>query len=142
MRGGPARVIALTTGGDVLFDDIGGELSSGTGGPSRGARDAGQTERVVVTAVGALSNIGGSLDGSYAGESMPLIGWDMVIGAGVIVTFANDGAVNHERDDGQFANTRELSQASKVVTRSMHPFGDRRRGRRSSRPRLARRPRR
>lgn len=111
--GGAARVIALASGGNVLFDDVvGGDGNDTTVTVPR------KTERVVVAALGPQANVGGPLHGWYSGQSVPLIGWDIAMAAGALVTFANHKATdNRERRDGGWASTRDLTAAARVVTR-------------------------
>jgi hypothetical protein len=120
VTGGQTRVIALAAGGNVLFDNMtdGALRGIGSSGARRNVELPAKTERVVIAPVGPSIGIGGSLDGWYAGQSLPLIGWGMAAGAGVVVTFAQHRAApNRERHDGGWANTRDLLAAATVTTR-------------------------
>ncbi|HET9443493.1 MAG TPA: DUF6603 domain-containing protein, partial [Acidimicrobiales bacterium] len=119
--GGATRVVALAAGGNVLFDNV-DPASTAPTGFSRAGKGVFElpvkTERVVVAALGDRANVGGTLDGWYAGQSLPLVGWDMALGAGVIVTFAHHKArPNRDRRDGGWCNTRDLVRAARVATR-------------------------
>lgn len=117
VQGGPTRVIALASGGNVLFDDI----VAGDAGTDPVEIPA-KTERVVIAAPGDLTNVGGSLDGWYAGQSLPLVGWDLALAAGAVVRFANNRVADHrERADGGWADTRDLARASQITTRFDRP---------------------
>ena len=112
--GGLSRIIALAAGGNVLFDDV----FEGRRAPAGATELPPKTERVIVMALGGQSAVGGRLDGWYVGQSLPLVGWDHAIGAGVVVTFANNKAGPHaDRGDGGWANTRDLVAAASVTTR-------------------------
>ncbi len=119
VTGGAARVIALAAGGNVLFDNIGTSAPTGFSRIGSGTFELpAKTERVVVAVTGEAANVGGTLDGWYAGQSLPLIGWDMAVGAGVVVTFASAKLTdNRDRGDGGWGNTRELARAAQVATR-------------------------
>jgi hypothetical protein len=118
VRGGPTRILALAAGGNVLFDSVAGADLK------RGAESAelavpAKAERVIVAALGSAAGHGGALDGWYAGQSLPLIGWDMALGAGTVVTFHRHRVrANRERRDGGYANTRALAaESAHVATR-------------------------
>ncbi len=115
IAGGPCRVVALAAGGNVLVDEL--VVSAAGAGPS-GVELPFKTERVVLAAPGQLSAVGGTLDGWYRGQSLPLIGWEMALAAGSIVRFESHKVVdNTQRSNGGWANTRELGRAARVVTR-------------------------
>ena len=77
-----------------------------------------KTERVVLAANGTQRAVGGDLDGWYRGQSLPLIGWNMVLAANAIVRFeASKIAAHGQRANGGWANTRDLVRAARVVTR-------------------------
>ncbi|MEO5900396.1 MAG: DUF6603 domain-containing protein [Ilumatobacteraceae bacterium] len=119
ISGGATRVITLAAGGNVLFDNVVGATADGQ--PAT-VDVPWKTERIVIVGLGALAGVGGSLDGWYAGQSLPSVGWDIAIAAGAVVTFANNKvAATRERNDGGWANTRELARASQVVTRFDNP---------------------
>jgi large repetitive protein len=132
VKGGATRVIALAAGGNVLFDNMTDAAFDPAGAPRTVTHNRRlmpsavdgvmelppKTERVVVAGIGSQATVGGAVDGWYVGQSLPLIGWDMALAGGVVVTFANHKAPsNRERRDGGWANTRELVHASTVVTR-------------------------
>ena len=117
--GGSCRVIALAAGGNVLFDNIVG--AAGRQGETIDVPV--KAERVVVVAPGDRAAVGGTVDGWYAGESLPLIGWDMALAAAAIVRFeGNRVGSNRERANGGWANTRELSRSARIVTRFDNPI--------------------
>ena len=125
VNGGRTRVIALAAGGNVLFDN-----AAALADPAAG-RAADQfettlpvkTERAVVIAIGERSGIGGTFAGWYVGQSLPLVGWDIAVGHGVLVTFAGHKArPNSQRGDGGWVNTRDAINAATVTTRFAAPI--------------------
>ena len=119
IAGGQCRVVALAAGGNVLVDEL---VASAAGAGPTVVELPFKTERVVLAAPGELSAVGGTLDGWYRGQSLPLIGWDMALAAGSIVRFeSHKVADNSQRSNGGWANTRELGRAEQVVTRFDRP---------------------
>ena len=121
VSGGATRVVCLASGGNVLSDDLPTSGESGAGSRDFVVDVPSKCERVVLAGVGASTRVGGTLDGWYRGQSLPLIGWDMVLGAASIVRFESHKAKhNAQRANGGWANTRELTSAALVATRFDH----------------------
>ena len=125
VSGGRTRVIALAAGGNVLFDNAAALAAAAGAGRTVDQVEANlpaKTERAVVIAVGERAGIGGNLAGWYLGQSLPLVGWDIALGHGVLVTFAgNKARPNAQRGDGGWVNTRDVVTAAAVTTRFAAP---------------------
>jgi hypothetical protein len=73
---GAARVVALSHGGDVLWD--------GAGSPNGIVIPMG-TERVVVLATGESTESANGLAGWHSGQELAYVGWSCAIGAGAVI---------------------------------------------------------
>ena len=120
IAGGPTRIVCFAAGGNVLFDDI--VSSPAAGEPSVLTIEIPtKCERLTVAGIGTARTVGGELDGWYRGQTLPLVGWDMVLAASAIVRFGAHKVGHHaERANGGWANTRELTRAAQVATRFDH----------------------
>jgi hypothetical protein len=119
VRGGPARLVAVANGGEVLADlDLGG---------GEGREDAWTvargTERLAVIALGEGAEREFGLAGWHGAMQMPYVGWSTALGARCTVRSRAEGIARHrERVNAGWLEGAELARGlSTVSTRFSQP---------------------
>ena len=118
VRGGPARLVAVANGGDVLADlDLGGE------GQEEAWTVAPGTERLAVIALGEGAEREFGLAGWHGAMRMPYVGWSTALGARCTVRSRGEGIARHrERVNAGWLEGAELARGlSTVSTRFSQP---------------------
>ncbi|HSC90825.1 MAG TPA: DUF6603 domain-containing protein [Gaiellaceae bacterium] len=118
VRGGPARLVGIANGGQVVADvDLGGE-----GGEEAWTVEAG-VERVAVIALGSGAEREAGLAGWHAGMQLPYVGWSTALGARCTVRSSGQGVARHrERSQAGWVEGAELARGlSTVATRFSLP---------------------
>jgi hypothetical protein len=118
--GGPARIVALTHGGDVLADTTLVPGASRVPGfaPPRG------TERVAVAVTGDTNPEASGLSGWIASTALAYVGWATAIAAGAVVRVENARVTRtrHRRTTGWIRGAELVDGTSLVITRFVDPI--------------------
>jgi hypothetical protein len=117
--GGPARVVALAHGGEVLAD------ATVVPGASRipGFAPPHGTERVAVAIAGATNADAPGLSGWIASTALAYVGWATAIAAGAVVRVENASVTRtrHRRTAGWIRGAEFVDGTSLVITRFVDP---------------------
>jgi hypothetical protein len=117
--GGPARVVALAHGGEVLAD------ATAVPGTSRepGFAPPPGTERIAVAIAGATNADAPGLSGWIASTALAYVGWATAIAAGAIVRVENASVTRtrHRRTAGWIRGAEFVDGTSLVITRFVDP---------------------
>ena len=118
--GGPARVVALAHGGEVLAD---APVAPGTSGEPGFAPPLG-TERVAVAIAGATNADAPGLSGWIASTALAYVGWATAIAAGAVVRVENASVTRtrHRRTAGWIRGAEFVDGTSLVITRFVDPI--------------------
>jgi hypothetical protein len=116
--GGPARVVALTHGGEVLADTTAAGLPSlpGFSVPLG-------TERIAVAIAGDANPDASGLSGWYASTALAYVGWSTAIAAGAVVRVENARVTRtrQRRTAGWVRGAELVAGTALVVTRFVEP---------------------
>ena len=117
--GGPARVVALAHGGEVLSDAT---VAPGTSRVPGFAPPPG-TERVVVAIAGATNADAPGLSGWIASTALAYVGWATAVAAGAVVRVENATVTRtrHRRTAGWVRGAEFVDGTSLVITRFVDP---------------------
>jgi hypothetical protein len=119
ITGGPARVVALGHGGDVLADRDVATVASRTPDftPPKG------TERLVVAVAGDAFQESAGLSGWHAGTALAYVGWSSALAAGSVVRAegASVRSSRHRRTAGWIRGSELVDGTTIVTTRFVVP---------------------
>jgi hypothetical protein len=117
--GGPARVVALAHGGEVLADAT---VAPGTSRVPGFAPPLG-TERVAVAIAGTTNADAPGLSGWIASTALAYVGWATAIAAGAVVRveIARVTRTRHRRTAGWIRGAEFVDGTSLVITRFVDP---------------------
>jgi hypothetical protein len=118
--GGPARIVALAHGGEVLADAIlvpGASRSPGFTPPLG-------TERVAVAIAGATNPDASGLSGWIASSALAYVGWATAVAAGAVVRVENARVrrTRHRRTAGWVRGAELVAGTSLAITRFVEPI--------------------
>jgi hypothetical protein len=119
ITGGPARVVALGHGGDVLADRDVATVASRTPDftPPKG------TERLAVAVAGDAFQETAGLSGWHAGTALAYVGWSSALAAGSVVRAEGAGvrSFRHRRTAGWIRGSELVDGTTIVTTRFVVP---------------------
>jgi hypothetical protein len=118
--GGPARVVALAHGGEILADTT---VVPGTSRVPGFAPPIG-TERLTIGVAGLANTEAPGLSGWIASTALAYIGWSTAIAAGAVVRVENTSVsrTRHRRTAGWIRGAEFVDGTSLVITRFVDPI--------------------